>query len=104
MARKPRQATTVADATPGIGDNSGGGIVRGSELLNFIQDMEGLEEQRASLLDDKKAIRAEAKARGYSLKTIDIILKRRKRKRDEIEEERALVELYEDAIAEASDV
>jgi uncharacterized protein (UPF0335 family) len=73
------------------GSNSG---VIGDELKSFIERIERLEEERKSIGDDVKDVKAEAKGRGYDSKTIGKILKLRKQDKAKREEEEALLHLY----------
>lgn len=84
--------------TPDIqgGDNSH--RVAAGELRQFCERIERLEEEKAALADDIKDVKAEAKGRGYDMKTLNEMLKLRKLDPDERNEREALRELYADAL------
>lgn len=83
-----------------IGDNSGDTTFRvtAGEIRDFVERIERLEEERKEVAEQVKDVKAEAKARGYDAKTLAIIIRRRKQARDEVQEQDALVELYEQAL------
>ena len=84
--------------TPDIqgGDNSH--RVAASELRSFCERIERLESEKAALADDIKDVKAEAKGRGYDMKTLNEMLKLRKLDPDVRAEREALRELYADAL------
>lgn len=75
-----------------LGHNSDG------QLLQFIEQLEGCAEEKADIREREKEIRAEAKSVGYDVRIIAKVLARRKRDREDIEEEEALIESYENAL------
>ena len=79
---------------PEIGHNS----KAGGTLGKFIQRIENLNDDIDALRDDVKDVKAEAKAAGFNPKIIAKVLARRKRERADVEEEDALIELYEDQV------
>ncbi len=80
----------MADAdTPG-----GKGIVAADELRLLIERAERLEEEKKGISDDIKDVLAEAKSRGYDTKAIRKILQIRKKKKEEFQEEEAILETY----------
>ncbi|WP_375175579.1 DUF2312 domain-containing protein [Pseudooceanicola sp.] len=74
--------------------------VTAGELRQFIERAERLNAEMADIADQSKEVFAEAKARGYDVKTIKKIIARRKRDRDDIAEEEAILELYLEALGE----
>lgn len=72
--------------------------VSGQEIRNFIERVERLEEEKASLSDDIKEVMAEAKGRGYSPKAIRAIIKLRKQDPQERQAAEAILDLYMNAI------
>lgn len=68
------------------------------KLAKFIERIENLNDERDALADDIKEIKAEAKAAGYDVKVMNKVIARRKRDRDELAEEDALIEVYEEAV------
>ncbi|WP_051228423.1 DUF2312 domain-containing protein [Pleomorphomonas oryzae] len=68
------------------------------ELRRFIERVEHLEEEKASLADDIKDVMAEAQGRGFDKKTIRAVIKLRKQDPDERQEAEAILELYMQAL------
>lgn len=64
------------------------------QLKSFIERIERLEEEKAALGDDLKAVYAEAKAAGFDTKTIRRVVKLRKIADSDREEQAALLDLY----------
>lgn len=75
--------------------------VTGQELLAFIERHERLEAEKKDIVDAQKEVMAEAKGRGYDTKVMRKIMALRKRDRDDIAEEEAVLELYKAAIGMA---
>ena len=67
-------------------------------LQSFVRRIEKLDGEIADLRDDRKEVMSEVKHAGFSTKILNIVLRRRKRKKDELSEEEQLTELYERAI------
>jgi len=76
------------------GEGMGGGRVAADELRLLIERAERLEEEKKGIADDIKDVMAEAKSRGYDVKAISKILAIRKKKREEYQEEEAILETY----------
>ena len=76
------------------GEGMGGGRVAAEELKLLIERAERLEEEKKGIADDIKDVMAEAKSRGYDVKAIRKILAIRKKKREEYQEEEAILETY----------
>ena len=76
------------------GEGMGGGRVAADELRLLIERAERLEEEKKGIADDIKDVMAEAKSRGYDVKAIRTILAIRKKKREEYQEEEAILETY----------
>ncbi len=72
----------------------GGGAVAADELRLLIERAERLEEEKKGIADDISDVMAEAKGRGYDPKAIRKILAIRKKKKDEYQEEEAILEVY----------
>jgi uncharacterized protein (UPF0335 family) len=75
-----------------------GGSVAADELRLLIERVERLEEEKKGITDDVKDVFAEAKGRGYDPKAIRRILAVRKMKKEEYQEEEAIVEIYMQAL------
>jgi uncharacterized protein (UPF0335 family) len=80
------------------GEGMGGGQVAADELRLLIERMERLEEEKKGISDDIKDVLAEAKSRGYDGKAIRKILQIRKKKKEEYQEEEAILEVYMQAL------
>jgi len=76
------------------GEGMGGGRVAADELRLLIERAERLEEEKRGIADDIKDVMAEAKSRGYDTKAIRKIISIRKKKREEYQEEEAILETY----------
>ena len=72
--------------------------VTASELRQIIEYFERLQAEKGDLTDQQKELMANAKARGYDTKIIRAIIALRKRDRDDVMEERAILEMYEQAL------
>lgn len=73
-------------------------IIAADELRLLIERAERLEEEKRGLADDIKDVMAEAKSRGYDPKAIRKILAIRRKKREEYQEEEAILETYLQAL------
>jgi uncharacterized protein (UPF0335 family) len=80
------------------GEGMGGGQVAADELRLLIERAERLEEEKKGIADDIKDVFAEAKSRGYDPKAIKKIMSIRKKKREEFQEEEAILETYMQAL------
>lgn len=79
-------------------EGMGGGQVAAEELRLLIERAERLEEEKKGISDDIKDVMAEAKGRGYDPKAIRKILSIRKKKKEEYQEEEAILEVYMQAL------
>ena len=69
-----------------------------AELRAFIERIERLEAEKQDASDGQKEVYAEAKGRGYDAKIIRKVIARRKRDRQDLAEEAAILEVYEAAL------
>jgi len=76
----------------------GGGAVAADELRLLVERAERLEEEKKGIADDIADVMAEAKGRGYDPKAIRKILSIRKKKKEEYQEEEAILEVYLQAL------
>ena len=76
----------------------GGGQVAADELRLLIERAERLEEEKKGISDDIKDVYAEAKGRGYDAAAMRKILSIRKKKKEEYQEEEAILEVYMQAL------
>ena len=81
-----------ADGTPG----SYG--VTADELRQLIERVERLEQEKKDIAEQVKEVFAEAKGRGYDTKVMRKIVALRKRDKDDIAEEEAVLEMYKEAL------
>ncbi len=80
----------MADA----GTMGGKGTVAADELRLLIERAERLEEEKKAISDDVKDVMAEAKSRGYDAKAIRKIVQIRRKKKEEYQEEEAILDTY----------
>ncbi len=66
----------------------------GAKLLSYIERVENLAAERQTFTDDIKDVYAEAKGNGYDVKVIRKIVALRKRDKEDVQEENALLETY----------
>ena len=72
--------------------------VTADELRQFIERIERLEAEKKDIADQVKEVKAEAKGRGYDVSVINLIIKLRKRDKDDLAEEESVLELYKEAL------
>ncbi|MGR3621840.1 DUF2312 domain-containing protein [Pseudophaeobacter sp.] len=72
--------------------------VTAGELRQFIERFERLDAEKKDIAEQQKEVMAEAKARGYDTKVIRKVIALRKRDKDDIAEEEAVLEMYKDAL------
>jgi uncharacterized protein (UPF0335 family) len=72
--------------------------VTATELRQFVERMERLESEKKDIADQQKEVMAEAKGRGYDTKVLRKIIALRKRDKDDIAEEEAVLEMYKSAL------
>lgn len=82
------------------------GGVAGDRLRSFIERVERLEEERATIATDIREVYAEAKANGFDPKIMRQIVRLRKMESTDRQEHEALLETYKAALgmAESSGV
>jgi len=72
--------------------------VTAGELRQFIERFERLDMEKKDLAEQQKEVMAEAKARGYDTKILRKIVALRKRDKDDIAEEEAVLDMYKEAL------
>lgn len=72
--------------------------VSADELRTFIEQYESLEAEKKDVSDRQKDVMAEAKGRGYDTKIMRKVIAMRKRNRDDITNEEAILEMYMSAL------
>jgi uncharacterized protein (UPF0335 family) len=76
--------------------------VAGDQLRAFVERIEHVEEEIKALTEDKKDIYAEAKGNGFDAKILREVVRLRKQDQKERDEHESLLDLYLQAIANAS--
>lgn len=66
----------------------------GVEIRQYVERYEHLEAEKKDTAAEMKEVMADAKGRGYDTKAIRKIVAMRKRSRDDIAEEEAVLEMY----------
>ena len=72
--------------------------VTAGELRQFVERAERLEQEKKDIAEQIKEVFAEAKGRGYDVKALRKIIALRKRDKDDIAEEEAVIEMYKKAL------
>ena len=71
------------------------------QLKSLVERLERLEEEKAEIADGFKDVLLEAKSAGFEPKILRLILRRRKMKAEERQEQEALLDTYEAALGRA---
>lgn len=74
------------------GDNQSSAAA--DELRQIVERIERLEDEKKAIADDIKEFYAEAKGRGYDTKVLRKVIALRKRDKDDIDEEEAVLDMY----------
>lgn len=72
--------------------------VTADELRQFIERVERLEAEKKDIADSQKEVFSELSGRGYDSKIVKKIIAMRKRDRNDLAEENALLEMYAEAL------
>lgn len=72
--------------------------IAADELRQFIERYEHLEAEKKDIADQQKEVMAEAKGRGYDTGVMRKVIALRKRDKDDIAEEEAVLEMYKAAL------
>ena len=75
--------------------------VTADELRQFIERYEHLEAEKKDITEQQKEVMAEAKGRGYDTKVMRKVIALRKRDKDDLAEEEAVLEMYKAALGMA---
>lgn len=75
--------------------------VAADELRQFIEQYEHLEAEKKDITEQQKDIMSEAKARGYDTKVLKKIIAMRKRDKNDLAEEEAILDIYKAALGMA---
>jgi uncharacterized protein (UPF0335 family) len=72
--------------------------VTADELRQFIEQYEHLEAEKKDITEQQKEVMADAKGRGYDTKVMKKIIAERKRDKNDLAEEEAIMDLYKAAL------
>lgn len=72
--------------------------VTADELRQFVERIERLEAEKKDISDQIREVFSESKARGYDTKALRAIIALRKRDKDDIAEQEAVLEMYKEAL------
>ncbi|MBC7140114.1 MAG: DUF2312 domain-containing protein [Defluviimonas sp.] len=72
--------------------------VTADEMRQFIEQYEHLEAEKKDITEQQKDVMSEAKGRGYDTRVMKKIIAIRKRDKNDLEEEEAILELYKSAL------
>ena len=72
--------------------------VTAEELRQFIERIEQLESEKKDIAEQIKEVFAECKGRGYDVAVVRTLIRIRKRDKDDIAEEEAILEMYKAAL------
>jgi uncharacterized protein (UPF0335 family) len=72
--------------------------VTADELRQFVERIESLEAEKKDIADQIREVYAESKSRGFDQKALRMIVSLRKRDKDEIAEQEAVLEMYKEAL------
>lgn len=74
----------------------------GDEIRDFVDRAISVMERQGELREELKDVFAEAKGRGYDAKLLRKIVAEEKRDRDDVQEELAMLDLYREALRNAT--
>ncbi len=72
--------------------------VTADELRQFVERFERLAAEKRDIVEQQREVMAEAKGRGYDTKVLRKLVTMRKRDRQDLAEEEAVLELYRQAL------
>lgn len=75
--------------------------VTADELRQFVERIEQLESEKREIAEQIKEVFAESKGRGYDTKALKKIVAMRKKNRDQLAEEEAVLGVYLEALGMA---
>jgi uncharacterized protein (UPF0335 family) len=84
--------TTEGDATYRVTAN---------ELRQFVERIERLDSEKKDLAEQQKEVMSEARSLGYDTKVLRKVISMRKRDKDDIAEEEAVLDMYKEALGMA---
>ena len=72
--------------------------VTADELRQFIERLERLDSEKKDIADQQKEVMAEAKGRGYDTRVMRKVIAMRKRDKEDLAEEEAILDMYKEAL------
>ncbi len=72
--------------------------VTSDELRQFVERIERLEAEKKDIMDQIKEVYAESKSRGYDQRAMRALVSLRKKDKDEVAEQEAILEMYKQAL------
>lgn len=72
--------------------------VTANELRQFVEQIEHLEAEKKDIAEQIREVYAESKARGYDQRALKTIISLRKKDKDDIAEQEAILEVYKEAL------
>lgn len=72
--------------------------VTAEELRQFVERAEQLASEKRDIAEQEKEVFAEARGRGYDIKAMRKIIAMRKKTRDALAEEEAIIDMYREAL------
>ncbi|MFD1882847.1 DUF2312 domain-containing protein [Paracoccus pacificus] len=72
--------------------------VTADELRQFVEQIERLEQEKKDIAEQIREVYAESKARGYDQKALRAIVSLRKKDKDEVAEQEAILDIYKQAL------
>ena len=108
-AKRGKVTAKVEDHDPETGEiggaassgdeiTSSANTIAAGQLRAFIERIERLEEEKATIAGDIKEVYAELKGSGFDPKIVRTIIRLRKKEDHERQEEQAMLQLYMDAL------
>lgn len=79
-------------------DKSDSYKVTAAELRQFVERIERLDQEKADIAEQIREVYAESKGRGFDQKALRAIVSLRKKDKDEIAEQEAVLEMYREAL------
>ncbi len=79
-------------------ESEGSYRVAADELRAFIERFERLEAEKRDIAEQQKEVMAEARSRGYDTRIMRKLIALRKRDKDDLAEEEAVLEMYKEAL------
>ena len=72
--------------------------VTADELRQLVERIERLESEKKDIADQIKEVYAESRGRGYDQRALKAIISLRKRDKEEIDEQQAVIDMYKEAL------